>query len=185
MSGGGSQITSFNRWGDYSSMSIDPADECTFWYTQEYYANTNDFDFKTRVGSFKFPSCVTPARGGLKGRRHGRDEPDRGRRGHRGGLEPDDGRGGSLFLRHTAGGQLRHDRHEAGLRPGSVLGVVVTDGATTVQNFILVPTDGTLQGTVTDGTNPIQGATVTADGSSTLTDAAGFYSMTLLREPTT
>jgi hypothetical protein len=55
--GAGAQQRSFNRWGDYSSMSVDPTDGCTFWYTQEYYANTARFDFKTRVGSFKLPSC--------------------------------------------------------------------------------------------------------------------------------
>lgn len=54
--GTGSQRASFNRWGDYSSMSVD-SDGCTFWYTQEYYANTASFDFKTRIGSFKVPSC--------------------------------------------------------------------------------------------------------------------------------
>jgi hypothetical protein len=54
--GTGSQRASFNRWGDYSSMSVDP-DGCTFWYTQEYYANTASFDFKTRIGSFKVSSC--------------------------------------------------------------------------------------------------------------------------------
>lgn len=50
--GAGVQQRSVNRWGDYSSMSLDP-DGCTFWYTQEYYANSGRFDFKTRVGSFK------------------------------------------------------------------------------------------------------------------------------------
>src|SRR5207237_1342501 len=38
-SGSGSQTT-YSRWGDYSAMSIDPADDCTFWYTTEYYAAT-------------------------------------------------------------------------------------------------------------------------------------------------
>ena len=56
-SGSGVQKSSFGRWGDYSSMSVDPVDGCTFWYTQEYYANTGTFDFKTRVGSFKLPDC--------------------------------------------------------------------------------------------------------------------------------
>ncbi len=37
----GSQTSTSNRWGDYSSMSIDPTDDCTFWYTQEYYATTS------------------------------------------------------------------------------------------------------------------------------------------------
>src|SRR5262249_58385601 len=55
--GGGSQTHSSGRWGDYSSMSVDP-DGCTFWYTQEYYAATSSASWRTRVGSFKFPSCV-------------------------------------------------------------------------------------------------------------------------------
>jgi hypothetical protein len=55
--GTGAQIASSNRWGDYSSMSVDPVDDCTFWYTQEYYENTNSFDFKTRICSFKFEDC--------------------------------------------------------------------------------------------------------------------------------
>ncbi len=55
--GAGVQRQSFNRWGDYSTMSVDPADDCTFWYTQEYYANNGSFDFKTRIGSFKVPGC--------------------------------------------------------------------------------------------------------------------------------
>jgi hypothetical protein len=50
--GTGAQRASFSRWGDYSSMSVDP-DGCTFWYTQEYYENTGSFDFKTRVGAFR------------------------------------------------------------------------------------------------------------------------------------
>ena len=56
VSGGGSQ-TGFNRWGDYSAMRIDPSDDCTFWYTQEYQATTQDANWNTRIGSFRFPSC--------------------------------------------------------------------------------------------------------------------------------
>ena len=59
--GAGSQIQSGNRWGDYSTMSIDPIDDCTFWYTQEYYAENASFDFKTRIGAFRFPGCTGPA----------------------------------------------------------------------------------------------------------------------------
>jgi hypothetical protein len=58
------QVDSANRWGDYSTMSVDP-DGCTFWYTQEYQADDGDFsqtrDFKTRIGSFKFDNCSTAA----------------------------------------------------------------------------------------------------------------------------
>jgi uncharacterized repeat protein (TIGR01451 family) len=56
--GTGSQTDS-NRWGDYSSMNVDPADDCTFWYTNEYIA-TNGGPWLTRIGSFKEPSCGTP-----------------------------------------------------------------------------------------------------------------------------
>jgi hypothetical protein len=55
--GSGAQVGSFKRWGDYSTMSVDPFDGCTFWYTQEYYANSGFFDFKTRIGSFRVPGC--------------------------------------------------------------------------------------------------------------------------------
>jgi hypothetical protein len=57
VNGSGVQFNSFHRWGDYSSMSIDPSDDCTFWYTQEYYAVTGSFNWATRIGSFKFDSC--------------------------------------------------------------------------------------------------------------------------------
>ena len=55
--GGGAQVNSNNRWGDYSSMSVDPTDDCTFWYTQEYYQTTGSFDFNTRICNFRFPGC--------------------------------------------------------------------------------------------------------------------------------
>jgi hypothetical protein len=47
----------FNRWGDYSEMSVDPVDGCTFWFTGEYYATTGA-NWQTRIGSFKFPNCA-------------------------------------------------------------------------------------------------------------------------------
>ena len=56
VTGGGSQ-TGYDRWGDYSAMRIDPSDDCTFWYTQEYQAVTQDANWNTRIGSFKFSSC--------------------------------------------------------------------------------------------------------------------------------
>jgi hypothetical protein len=58
VSGGGSQTNSFNRWGDYSSMSVDPVDGCTFWFTTEYYAANGSFDFNTKIVSFKVPGCI-------------------------------------------------------------------------------------------------------------------------------
>ncbi len=58
VAGTGAQTASSNRWGDYSAMSVDPVDDCTFWYTQEYYTTTTSFDFKTRIGAFQGPSCA-------------------------------------------------------------------------------------------------------------------------------
>src|SRR6266536_3395329 len=58
--GTGSQINTFHRWGDYSDMSVDPVDDCTFWYTQEYYQVTSSFNWRTRIGNFKFPTCTSP-----------------------------------------------------------------------------------------------------------------------------
>src|SRR5882757_2217300 len=51
--GAGSQTGSGNRWGDYSSLTIDPADDATFWYTNEYYSSTTSYNWRTRIGSFK------------------------------------------------------------------------------------------------------------------------------------
>jgi hypothetical protein len=55
--GTGSQIGTGNRWGDYSDITVDPVDDCTFWYTQEYYATNSSFNWRTRIGNFKFPGC--------------------------------------------------------------------------------------------------------------------------------
>ena len=58
--GSGSQLSNLNRWGDYSSMSIDPVDDCTFWYTTEYLKSGGTFNWSTRIANFKFPSCGNP-----------------------------------------------------------------------------------------------------------------------------
>ncbi len=50
----GSASNSSNRYGDYSGMNLDPADDCTFWFTGEYNASGN---WSTRVASFRFDAC--------------------------------------------------------------------------------------------------------------------------------
>src|SRR2546423_6612526 len=54
--GAGSQTGSGNRWGDYSALTIDPVDDATFWYTNEYYSTTTTFNWRTRIGSFMLAS---------------------------------------------------------------------------------------------------------------------------------
>ncbi len=55
--GTGSQTGTLSRWGDYSAMRIDPSDDCTFWYTNEYLPSNGSFNWNTFIGSFKFASC--------------------------------------------------------------------------------------------------------------------------------
>lgn len=55
--GKGAQTSIFSRWGDYSMLAVDPSDDCTFWYTQEYYQTTGDRNWKTWIGRFKFDDC--------------------------------------------------------------------------------------------------------------------------------
>ena len=55
----GSQTNS-QRWGDYSSMNIDPVDDCTFWYINEYLTSSAGRDWQLRVGAFKFDECGDP-----------------------------------------------------------------------------------------------------------------------------
>ena len=57
---GGSQTSSSNRWGDYSEMSVDPTDQCSFYFTTEYYPTTALGGWHTRVCSFKFAGCGDP-----------------------------------------------------------------------------------------------------------------------------
>jgi len=61
INGTGSQRTTNSRWGDYTTMTVDPVDDCTFWYVNEYYtaagsaAATNGW--QTRIASFRMPRC--------------------------------------------------------------------------------------------------------------------------------
>ncbi len=57
--------TSGNRWGDYATMTLDPVDGCTFWFTTEYF-QANGTAWNTRIGSFRYPTanCTSVASGG-------------------------------------------------------------------------------------------------------------------------
>ena len=59
--GSGVQRTTNSRWGDYTSLNIDPTDDCTFWYVNEYYTLAGQLSstagWQTRIGSFKLPGC--------------------------------------------------------------------------------------------------------------------------------
>ncbi len=55
--GAGAQTGTLHRWGDYSAMSIDPVDDCTFWYASEYIKADGTFNWSTRLASFKIAGC--------------------------------------------------------------------------------------------------------------------------------
>ncbi|HYL97373.1 MAG TPA: carboxypeptidase-like regulatory domain-containing protein, partial [Blastocatellia bacterium] len=133
--GGGSCI----RWGDYSSMTLDP-DGCTFWYTNEYYS-ADGLSFLTRIGSFSFPSCTTVGNGGTIS----------GTVTATAGGAPINGATVALGSRTTttdptgfysfpslpAGTYPIITASNPGFTPSSVTAVGVTDGMTTTQNFSL------------------------------------------------
>jgi hypothetical protein len=158
IAGGGSQDGAA-RWGDYSTMSIDPVDDCTFWYTQQYYAETGSFDFKTRVGAFRFPSCSNTA--ALEGTVTDGSNPVAGVRvtatpagdapSQADSTATTDGLGRYQFVGLSAG---TYDvaASKYGYEPAVANGVVVSAGQTTTQNFALQPLPTVLVvGTVKDG----------------------------------
>ena len=61
VNGSGVQTTLNSRWGDYTSMNVDPVDDCTFWYVNEYYTAAGQASspagWQTRVASFRLPGC--------------------------------------------------------------------------------------------------------------------------------
>ena len=55
--GGGAQANT-SKWGSHADMSLDPSDDCVFWFTAEYVKTTQQgFDWSTRIGSFRFNAC--------------------------------------------------------------------------------------------------------------------------------
>lgn len=50
--------TGVNRWGDYTGIAIDPVDDCTFWYTNQYLPANGSANWNTRIASFSFPACT-------------------------------------------------------------------------------------------------------------------------------
>ena len=57
LEGTGSQTTGLSRWGDYTALQVDPSDDCTFWYTNQYQKVNGTFNWSTHMGSFVFSGC--------------------------------------------------------------------------------------------------------------------------------
>ncbi len=61
INGSGVQTTTNSRWGDYTSLNVDPVDDCTLWYVNEYYTTAGQASspagWQTRIASFRLPGC--------------------------------------------------------------------------------------------------------------------------------
>lgn len=55
--GTGSQNGGLSRWGDYTALQVDPSDDCTFWYVNQYEKVSGSFNWSTNIGSFIFSNC--------------------------------------------------------------------------------------------------------------------------------
>ncbi|MGB0132326.1 Calx-beta domain-containing protein [Dokdonella sp.] len=63
VAGGGSQTGNLTRWGDYSTIQVDPVDDRTFWYIGQYLSADGSFNWRSRVVSYTMP--VPPASLGI------------------------------------------------------------------------------------------------------------------------
>ncbi|MEW6758306.1 MAG: carboxypeptidase regulatory-like domain-containing protein, partial [Acidobacteriota bacterium] len=190
---GAASQTGVNRWGDYSSMSIDPYDDCTFWYTTEY--STGSWDWETRIGAFKYGTCSVGPTGTLAG-----TVTDSATTLPLAGATVTATNGIVTVNTNTAAdgtysmtlpvsppnfdvGAARY-----GYVPDAATGLVITDGMTTVQDFSLAPAPShVVSGVVTDSSTnwPLYAEiTVTAPGFPTATlftdPVTGAYSITLV-----
>jgi hypothetical protein len=128
---------SCERWGDYSTMTLDP-DGCTFWYTNEYYQVTG-LNHRTRIGAFAYPSCTPNGFGAIQGAvRNTSMQPIAGATvtlGSR--TTTTDGFGNYSFIDLPAGTYPVVSASAAGYTPTSFNSIVVSSGSTTTRDFTL------------------------------------------------
>ncbi len=69
VAGGGIQTDDRSRWGNISSMMVDPIDQCTFWYTNQYYSANSATNWQTKIAKFNFGAgtCTTPVTNTISG----------------------------------------------------------------------------------------------------------------------
>jgi N-acetylneuraminic acid mutarotase len=157
-SGTGSQTGTNSRWGDYSDITVDPSDDCTFWYTNEYYTTNSSFNWHTRIGNFKFPSCTKGPSGTLAG-----TVTDSSNNNPIAGATVAVSSGGQSFGSTTTDASGHYSinlpvgTYDAtysafGYGTHTESGVQITDGTTTTKDVALQASPSvTLSGTVTDG----------------------------------
>ncbi len=186
---GASSSEGLTRWGDYSAMSIDETDDCTFWYTGEYMGTEGGFAWHTRIASFSLPGCQAKGVGRLEGTvTDTGGTPIANARVHAGSSSALTGLDGHYAL-NVFPGTYDVKAEKVGYFPVTVPGVAVAEGDDIIENFQLEPAPHVqVHGFVYDGTKalwPLYAKVVfTSSGGaepiSTFTDPeTGYYSVTL------
>jgi len=44
------------RWEDYTTLAMDPSDDCTFWYVGDY-LKAGETNYSTKIGAWRLPGC--------------------------------------------------------------------------------------------------------------------------------
>ncbi|HTR02272.1 MAG TPA: carboxypeptidase regulatory-like domain-containing protein [Thermoanaerobaculia bacterium] len=185
--GAGSQATG-PYWGNFTGMVVDPADGCTFWYTNQYYDTNDDFNWLTRIGSFKYPSCTSGPSGTLQGTVTDGTNPIAGATVTAGASSTQTNAAGAYVFTLPVG---TYDMavSKFGYLPTGASGVSVADGGTTIQDFVMAAAPSTLvNGTVKDGSGagwPLgSNITITAPGAPTFhatsDPVTGYYEYNLV-----
>ncbi len=184
--GGGVQMSSTGRFGDYSMLTVDSQDDCTFWYTQEYYATSGYTNWRTRIGAFRFPTCLPGSGGTLVGSVGKQDgTPLVGAQVHIGALATQSGVDGSFRLTNIPTGTYTVTVSAYGYVPDMQTNVMISSGITTTLAFTLTtaPTY-VVSGTVRDARTgqPLYAEILIPQypaGSVWTDPTTGFYSVTL------
>ncbi len=135
--------TGSSRWGDYSSVMLDP-DGCTFWIANEYanpVSQTFDKRWKTHIGAFKYPECTPVGAGGTVSgtvTATAGGAPLSGATVQLGARSTTtNGSGNYSFTSIPAGTYPTISASKPGFITGSASSIAVTDGGTTTQDFSL------------------------------------------------
>ncbi|MCI0519445.1 MAG: carboxypeptidase regulatory-like domain-containing protein [Chloroflexi bacterium] len=150
--GTGSQTHSAGRWGDYSMLSVDPLDNCTFWFTTEYVQTTGSAPWRTRIGSFALPSCLSGLTGTLAGTVTSGGNPVAGATVEAGGFSTQTGANGAYELDGLTVGLVTATVTAYGYLPVSVQDIEIFFNTTTTQDFTLTQMPSVaVNGVVSDG----------------------------------
>jgi hypothetical protein len=141
-----SQRHTRSRWGDYSSLSVDPSDDCSFWFTGEAYEATaqyhSNIDWVTKISRFSLRQCAALPRGSLQGKvvnaATGLPIPNALVATSNGYMRTT-GANGNYSMSPVVPDSYSMTVSAPGYAKATASGVTVMDGGTVIQNFMLTP----------------------------------------------